>query len=330
MKTIAKASIGIGFGALLLWAALSQVDVEQGRLALGKASVGYMLLSVVVYWVAIAFRIARWRVLLSSTTTLSMAQVGQALIVGYAVNNVLPARLGEIFRADFVRRRFDVTRSAALGSILVERLMDGVVVLILLGLGLATLGSLTNDKTLVAAAIAWGAIIVIGLATVYALTFWHQHLPLGRAPWLAQRVGQFVQGMMVIRGPLIYSALALTAVGWCFEATAIYLIMRGFGVDVGFLGTSLTIGAAALSTLLPSAPGYIGSLQFAFVLAYSALGAAPILGVLSATAVQLLLLGSITLVGLGMLLLNHLHGAAKSVRQLGNRDEERSFGAPTR
>ena len=328
MRILAKASIGVAFGMLLLWLALSEIDIEQGRLVIGQASAGYMALAVASYWLAIAIRIVRWRLLLSGTGRLSLGQVSQALIVGYAVNNVLPARLGEIFRADFLRRRFGVSRSAALGSIIVERLMDGMSVVLLLGVGLTAVDSF-NNKTLSSAAIAGCALVVIGLATVYAMIFWHERLPLARLPWLEKRVRTFVQGMMAVRGPQFVKALILTAVVWCFEAAAVYLIMRGFGIDVTFLGASLTIGAAALSTLLPSAPGYLGSLQVAFVLAYSALGLTPVLGVLSATAVQVLLLGSTTLVGLAMLVLTYSRGTVTSVRQLASGDEQRPFGAPT-
>ncbi len=329
MKIFIRALIGIGFGIGLLWLALSEIDAEQGRLLIGRASIPTMVLAVASYWIAIGFRVVRWRLLLSSTNLLSFGQVSQALIIGYAVNNVLPARLGEIFRADFLRRRFDVSRSAALGSIIVERLMDGMSVVILLGIGLTAIGSLGSNKALVGAAIAGCAIVVIGLAAVYAMIFWHDRLPLRRLPWLEKRVGTLVQGMMVVRGPLVLKALVLSAVVWFFEAAAVHLIMRGFGIELAVAGTCLTIGAAALSTLLPSAPGYLGSLQVAFVLAYSALGVAPLLGVLSATAVQLLLLGSVTLVGLVMLLLSYFYGAAASVRQLAARDEQRPYGAST-
>jgi len=331
MKILIRALIGIGFGGGLLWLALRGIDFKKADELIKGADIRYMVVAVVAYWVAIGFRVVRWRMLLSSTNLLSFGQVSQALIVGYAVNNVLPARLGELFRADFLRRRFDVSRSAALGSIIVERLMDGISVVVLLGIGLTAIGSFGDNKGLVGAAVAGAAIAVIGLVAVYALIFWHERLPLQRFPWLEKRVGTFVQGMMVVRGPLLYKALTLSAVIWFFEATAVHLIMRGFGIDLAVVGTCLTIGAAALSTLLPSAPGYLGSLQAAFGLAYSALGVADAStgGAVSAAAVQLLLLGSITLVGLVMLLLSYFYGAATSVRQLATGEEQRPFGAST-
>lgn len=321
MKILAKAALGVVFGIGLLWFALSEIDIEQGRRVIGRANVGFLAIAVASYWLAIAFRVVRWRLLLSSTAMLSVGQVGQALIVGYAVNNVLPARLGEIFRADFLRRRFGVPRSAALGSIIVERLMDAMCVVLLLAVGMTAVGSFGENRVLVGAAIAGCVLVAAGLATVYAMIYWHKRLPLARLPWLEKRVGTFVQGMMVVKGPQLLTALALSTAVWFFEGLAVYLIMRGFGVEVTLLGTCLTIGAAALSTLLPSAPGYLGSLQAAFWVAYSALGLAPVLGVVSATAVQILLLGSVTLVGLAMLVLTYFFGAAASVRQPADRGE---------
>lgn len=330
MRTLAKAVIGIAFGLLLLWLVLSRIDVEQGRLAIERASIGSMALALAAYWFAMLFRIVRWQLLLSGAGQLSIGQVSQALIVGYAVNNVLPARLGEIFRADFLRRRFDVSRSAALGSIIVERLLDGISVVILLCVGLATVGPLGQSRILASAAIAGSGLVVVGLAAVYVMVAWHARLPLRRLPWLEARIGPFVQGMTAVRGPQLVNVVILSAVVWGFETAAVYLIIYGFGIDVTVTGACLVIGAAALSTLLPSAPGYLGSLQLAFVLAYSALGLAPVLGVLSATAVQLLLLGSVTLAGLAMLVSINFYGAARSVGQLAGGDDQRHLGASTR
>jgi uncharacterized membrane protein YbhN (UPF0104 family) len=68
----------------------------------------------------------------------------------------------------------------------------------------------------------------------------------------------------------------------------------------------LIFGAGAFATLLPSAPGYLGSLQAAFVLSFSALGIPPDVAILLATAAQLLLFGSVTVAGLGILSVNHV------------------------
>ena len=94
----------------------------------------------------------------------------------------------------------------------------------------------------------------------------------------------------------------------------------GFCVVVGVAGLGLICGSATFSTLLPSAPGYVGSLQAAFVLAFSALGVEPVLGLLSATTTQLILLGPLTAIGLLMLFATHVHGAVSLIRRRTQRE----------
>ena len=60
----------------------------------------------------------------------------RSLLVGYGVNTLLPARLGELFRAEFFKRSYGVTRSVGLASVALERLLDGVIVVACLAAGL--------------------------------------------------------------------------------------------------------------------------------------------------------------------------------------------------
>ena len=96
----------VAVGALMLWLALSKVDLAEAGQALERGRIGPMVLAACVYWMSIAMRVARWRLILSGSAQLRYGQVAQALIVGYSVNNLLPARLGELFRADYLWRRF--------------------------------------------------------------------------------------------------------------------------------------------------------------------------------------------------------------------------------
>jgi hypothetical protein len=68
--------------------------------------------------------------------------VAEALLVGYGFNNLIPARLGELVRADYAKRQFGVSRSAALGSIVIERLLDGFIVVLCLSEGLLVISLL--------------------------------------------------------------------------------------------------------------------------------------------------------------------------------------------
>ena len=113
---------------------------------------------------------------------------------------------------------------------------------------------------------------------------------------------EYIKG---ITGYLIVITFLLTLAIWVCEGLAVGLIVSAFDVQVSIAGLCLIFGAGALSTLIPSSPGYVGSLQAAFVLAFLVLGLDPLVGVLSATAVQLILFGSITIAGLAVYVATH-------------------------
>jgi hypothetical protein len=312
MKLAARVVFGLALGAAFLWLAVSQVDMEGAAAALEQARAGPMLAAVVIYWFAIGLRTVRWRTLLNCSASLTFDQVAQSLIIGYAINNILPARLGELFRVDFVRRQYGVARSAVLGSIIVERLADGLIAISLLLLGLTLLDLKSDHSALVTAAYLAAAGIVGVSIGLYIALFKRHWLPV-RFRWLSERL-EILTGAVTALGWLQLAQLVvLSLMVWTLEALAVWLIIWAFGMALTFTELCLVFGSAALSTLIPSAPGYLGSLQAAFVLSFSALGIATLPGLLSATVTQLLLFGSITLVGLTMLFAKHLQGALVSL-----------------
>ena len=306
MAVWVRAVLGVAFGLGLLWIALAQIDLSRAGAALLAAKPSYLLVALALYWSDIGVRILRWRTLLNPIKQLTYPQVGRALIVGYAVNNVLPARLGEIFRADFVWRQYEVRRSSVMGSIIIERLLDGLIVVGLFGAGLM-LATITPDQGVLVTVAITGAIgLAIGMTSIFSILAFHQHLPLARVPWLKPRITALARALEVVRGPEILRALPLSAIIWTLECATFYFVVAACGVEPTVTGLWIVVGAASLSTLLPSAPGFIGSLQIAFVLAFSALGFEAVLAVVAAVLTQIVLLGSVTLIGLAMLSATYL------------------------
>ena len=311
MRTSLRAGLGAGLGAALLWIALSRIDLGSALVALRAAPPHYSLAALILYWGDIALRIARWRLLLNQNSRLSYRQVGQALIVGYAVNNILPARLGEVFRADFIGRQFGIGRVAALGSIVVERMLDGIIVVGLLCLGLAIAPLEDPAGVLTGIALAGALGVVAGVAAMVALTFFHVRLPLDRMPWIKPRLLALADAFAVLRSFALLPVVTLSAFIWLLECGAFDLIAMACGASLNLPALCITVGAASLSSLLPSAPGYLGSYQIAFVLAFSALDLSAGAGVAAATLTQIVLLGSITLSGLAILTLVTIVGRKK-------------------
>ena len=123
--------IGLGVSLLLLLVLIYQVDLSEVDDALAKVNYKlYLAPSIALYFVAVYFRAVRWRYLLSPMKVLPVGRLYPVVVIGYMANNLLPARLGELVRAYYLARREPINASSALGTVAVERVYDGMTLLV--------------------------------------------------------------------------------------------------------------------------------------------------------------------------------------------------------
>ena len=315
---------GLAVGSLCLWLALRGIDWRQAARIVRAADASYVALGFALQGVNLLLRAVRWRELLLFQSTVRAAAVLQALLVGYAVNGALPARLGELFRADYLARRSNFSGSAVLASIVVERLLDLLAAVTMLVAGLMALGggsAVARDILLAGVAI---AAAVAGVLSLVASRFSPgnaaaliarllSRLPKGDA--VARRLGRqfddFAQFSRVLRTRRFVAAAAITIPIWTIETYAVWSICRAVHVDLGLTGMLCLMSGASLSTLLPTAPGFVGSYQYAYVLVLAEFGIGATSAVVAATTAQLFLIVSYTLIGFLTLGLAALFGARK-------------------
>ncbi len=123
--TLLRGLLGIVIGGFFFWLALRQASWTDVSQILGQMQMGWVVGAIAAYIISMAVRIVRWRRLMWAMKPLPYRSVSLALVVGYAMNNLLPARLGELFRADFAGRRYAVSRSAVIGSIAMAIALTG-------------------------------------------------------------------------------------------------------------------------------------------------------------------------------------------------------------
>ena len=124
IKNALMAALGLSIGAVFLWLALRKVDITEVRAVASALDKSVMSFACVLYWIAVMLRVTRWQMLLKEISPVPFVPVMETLVVGYAVNNLLPARLGEVVRADYAKRRLGIGRARVFGSIVIERILD--------------------------------------------------------------------------------------------------------------------------------------------------------------------------------------------------------------
>lgn len=311
VKNSLMAVLGLVVGAGFLWLALRTVDVVELRATVASLDISLMLLSTALYWMALSLRVVRWQLLLRELGPAPLPAVAETLVVGYAVNNVLPARLGEVARAAYAKRRLGIGRARVFGSIVIERVLDLVAILACLGGGLAVLyygDHAARQPTFELVALNAGVIIgvaVLALAVLRAGNLGRLRIP----PQVMNLCHDFATGVASLNRRSALLAVVLSAIIWSFEVAALVQAFRALTVHLELGQAMLVMGIASLSTLVPTAPGYLGTYQLVFAIAMRAFNLPESTGIVAAGAVQTCLFGSVTVVGAAILALRSLRRA---------------------
>ena len=300
---VVRAGIGLLFGLVLLFACLRNTNWAEIEHSIIHAKLAWIAFAVLLYWLELWLRIARWRTLLSHVTPrVDNKLVGIAFLSGCAANNVLPARLGEVFRADTLGRLSKISRFTAFGSIILERLLD---MFVIVGMAAGGILMFTNAPAildqirqilLLIGAVLLAIVVVILLMTRKSSVF----LP---APLqqFSVRFQHLLTGLHLIGDPSIYIKLILSSAAiWLLNSVAVWSILMALGVNLSIRQVLLLMGLIGISAAIPAAPAGIGTLQYAFYITFILVGLPTAVGIAASGIVQLALLGSATLAGGGV------------------------------
>lgn len=318
-----KLWLGVLGTGLFLGLFFARTDLDELFDALAEANYWWVAPAIGVWFVSAWFRSLRWHYLLRHLERLSTSALYPIVIIGYMANNLLPARTGELVRAYIMGERHRVSRLSTLGTIAVERVFDGIVLVLFLVVVGAFIGLEDSLRVLV---VAMAAVFLIGLiAFLWVASASHRadrlidlllHLVPARFRDAARRwASAFVDGLTSLQDRRVIGAILITTtVAWLLEATMYYLVGLSFDLGEGFPTFLLVAGAANLAITVPSTSGGIGPFELATRETLTSVGVAS--GTASAYAVALhgFLLLPVIAAGLGFLWAVNL-SLARVVRQ---------------
>jgi uncharacterized protein (TIRG00374 family) len=274
--------LGLTVSGVSLYIAIRNLQPLEVWKALTRANYLWIVPAVVLYLTALLVRTARWRALLSHESLISMQELLPTMAIGRGANNIYPFRAGEIVRALLLKRRSGVSGAVGLASILVERVFDGLTMILFLLLA-ALIGGIPRDVRL----LLWFAVAVFGaaLGVIYAIVLWPGPIH-GVVEWFVVRLTphrfhahllgiaeRFINGFASVRsvGTLTLALLFSIAV-WTAETISYRLLMNSFGFGVDLHHLLLMSGAANLGTALPSGPGNLGTFDAPSILVLTGVG----------------------------------------------------------
>jgi glycosyltransferase 2 family protein len=233
--------------------------------------VPWLPLAVLSYITGHWVRGVRCRLLVSREAKLGLGTATNVVVLGYAVNNVLPARLGELARAGMLAQSSGLPFVQSLTVTLLERVMDGLCLLLLLLIAarmapeVGLVHGMLEFGGLVFGIAAFGVLLAVAApSTLLNVTSRASHLMGARVHGLAVTVvSQLVAGVSYIRTvPSALVAFGLSIAVWSFEAGMFLALLPAFGIAADPWLAAVAMCVTNLGILAPSTPGFIGPFHF--------------------------------------------------------------------
>ena len=268
-------------GVLLLIYLLAMVDLKALLTIWASARKSYLLAAVILAYLMMLFKVERWRVLLKAQKIyFSFKDANVAYLSAYYAGVVTPGRAGEFLKLIHLRQKAGTNLGAGIVSVLLDRLLDLIVLVVLASLGVvlipqfAVLGGLET----------WTA--GIALLSIVAITFLRSK-PCQR--WVTRLVSamltrfgtsqvheqlkDFRRGLQKAGKPGVMApVLALTLASWTALLLACFALILSLGINVSFWYVAFAMAAAGLVSLLPFSIAGIGVRDTALVAIFGLVG----------------------------------------------------------
>jgi uncharacterized protein (TIRG00374 family) len=271
--------IGLAVGLLAVF--LRNADLGNVWASVTTARQDFLLLALALTCGSFIVRAERWQYLLGPLGPTRFSTVFRTTVIGFAASAVLPARAGEVIRPYLLARREGLSATAAFATIVVERILDLVAVLLLMAAFLVWFDpGLESRDSAVFQAIRFGGLVMapVAVGALAVMFFMAGHperlhawvlkaeaiLPARIASAIARFARTFAEGFAVVRSPArLVAAIAWSIVLWIAIASGIWAVSVAFGIAMPFTGAWLMLAPLVVGVAVPT-PGAVGGFHEAY------------------------------------------------------------------
>ena len=268
-------------GIILIFAA-TMVDLKQIWREIAACDKRYVILGALAHYATYLVRGMRWRrCLIHLPIKAGSVKFGLLVFFYNFVDNLVPAKLGDLYAAHLARINFKIRRSAALGSIVFLRMLDAWIILTLASLVCWILFADHLPRAVVWSLIG-GGIIAVGATSIMVVFFlFKRRLP----GWIPQKIQQMIQAFhtgMWPRPKELFPIAVLTVMIWVLETVWIFALLLAFGIQFGLTEAVFLTMIPLLASAFPITPSGAGVVEITLYSCLRVLGlSSPIAGSLT-------------------------------------------------
>jgi uncharacterized protein (TIRG00374 family) len=276
-----KLLIGTVVSVAFLYLAVRGISWSEFTDAMRRTRWVFLIPGIVVTMLGHFSRSVRWKFMMDPIKECRIGPLWSATAIAFMVNNLLPARLGEFVRALAIGRSERVSRSASFATIVYERVVDVFVLIVLLWY---TMVRISGPAWLAHSA---EILIVFNVALfvlLFAMVRWRARfrvlvervvrpLPVDSRRRLHASADSFVDGLGVVTRPrAALPIVALSVAVWGCAVLGVYFCVLTFQLEVPLLASLFVVVVVSLGSMIPSAPAFLGTMQYACVIGLAAFG----------------------------------------------------------
>jgi glycosyltransferase 2 family protein len=288
LRTAIVALLAVGLLALFL----RHADLRQVWTEVRRARIDLVVLAIGVTGLTYLLRAIRWQYLLAPIGRVSLGNAFRTTVIGFAATALLPARAGEVLRPWLLARKEGLSATAAFATIILERVLDTVMVLLLFGfyLLIEDPGVARGDEVAFSRLKLGGlGAAVLSLVMLVAMFFLAGHpgtlaqlqrglermLPVRLARAATTFLHTFAAGLAIVRQPgRLAAAMLLSVPLWLSIAAGIWLVSHAFRIALPFSGAFLVMALLVVGVAVPT-PGAVGGFHYFYRLGVTAFYGAP-------------------------------------------------------
>lgn len=268
-----KLTIGLLMSAAGLYYAFKDMDLVQLMDTISNVDYGWVAAAMALMVFSVLVRAERWRLILMPFEKIKLHPLFGSTMVGYFGNGVLPFRLGEVLRAYSVASYTGLTPSASFGTVVLERILDLVGLVVMMAIFASTVQSDILSTNL-----------LLGLAgftlALFAAILWlgksHSQLHDKVIHWkmfeskfgqrLLSSLNNVLSGITALKdtnhtGLIIFHTIFL----WAQYYLSVWIVVQATGIDLTWSAMGIVLISTTLAITIPSAPGYVGTYHAAAV-----------------------------------------------------------------
>ena len=278
-----KVIVGILISVILVYLSVRGINLQDVFRDLKKIQLTYVIFFILLVILMQWLRSYRWGVILQPMEKIDQLSLFSVTSVGFLAISAIPARIGELARPYLISKRSSIKMSSALGTILVERVLDSFTVLAIavIVLFLTDLPPWMIRSSIIFFLLALGMfcfIIFLILRRDAALKLINRilsKLPGKFAHKIDELIHHFIDGFKIVTNiKLLLYLFLLSALVWLVDVLAIYMLLKAFGFTLPVMASFVVMIILIVGIAIPAGPGYIGNWHFACVLALSFFGLA--------------------------------------------------------